>query len=89
MAAVFFMLSVWLVRSEKRAAGFVFAALELLSAAAATAAWMWALESSGKIDWFLLGIFSYTPFALIFYAMFAAGIGCIVMNARSMRRNHV
>ncbi|MDE7244460.1 MAG: hypothetical protein K2O18_10895 [Oscillospiraceae bacterium] len=86
MAAVFFMLSVWLIRSGKRAAGFAFAALELLAAAVSSASWMWALKVSGKMDWFLFGLFGYTPFALIFYAMFAVGIGCIVMNVRSLRR---
>ena len=86
LAAVFFLLSGSMIGQHKRTAGYVFAALELLSAAVSSGAWMYALKISGKTDWFLCGLFGYTPIALIFYAMFAVGFGCIAVNACGGKR---
>ena len=66
--------------------GLLFGILELAAAAVASYGWAWALRISGKTDWFLLGIFGYTPVSLVFWAMLAAGAVCLVINGRGLVR---
>lgn len=75
-----FLASVYCIRKGKYIAALVLAVAELVSGALTIPAWMWALKISGKVDWYLLGLRNYPPVALIFYAMFAVGILCIVFS---------
>lgn len=79
-AFLMFVLSVAFCKMRKNWAGLAFGALELLSVAISSRAWMHALRISGKIDWFLLGIFSYPIIGLIWVAMFAVGLICLAVN---------
>lgn len=60
-------------------AGMLFTVLEMMSGAAASAAWAWALKVSGKTDWSLLGIRGYTPIAVIFWCMDGVGLICLAL----------
>lgn len=75
-----FLASVYCIRKGKYVAALVLAVAELGSGALTLPPWLWALKSSGKADWYLLGLRNYPSVALIFYAMFAAGILCIVFS---------
>lgn len=83
-AFLMFILADVFVWKKQPKAGLVFGCLELLSAAISTWGWMDALRVSGKKDWFLLGLFGYTPFALIFISMFIVGIVCVAINLRRL-----
>lgn len=84
VAFVFFILSVACAWKSKHPAGLAFAFLELLAASVSSAAWMYALKVSGKTDWYLLGLFRYTPIALIFISMFVVGAICVIVNVRGI-----
>lgn len=86
LAAFMFILSAGFAMTKRHMAGLLFGVLELLAAAVSSGTWAYALKISGKIDWFLLGIFSYTPIALICAAMFAAGVWCAAVNLRGFLR---
>lgn len=84
LALLMFILADIFVWKKQPKAGLVFGRLELLSAAISSAAWMDALRVSGKKDWFLLGLFGYTPFSLIFIGMLVVGIGCVAVSVRRL-----
>lgn len=77
LAFLLFVLSAVFTRRKKPGLGLLFGALELISAGISCSAWAWALKVSGKAGWFLLGLLSYPPVALIFYAMLAVGVACL------------
>lgn len=87
LALLFFILSVTATKQRRHVAGLALGVLELLSAAASCSTWAYALKISGKVDWFLFGIWGYTPIALICFAMFAVGAICIVVNAQGIRKH--
>ncbi len=90
VAAFFmFIFSVSSAEAKRYKAGLLFGGLELLSAAVSSGAWAYALKISGKTDWFLFGLFGYTPIALICIAMFVVGIGCVAVNARGLSKGSV
>ena len=66
--------------------GLFFAILELLPASVVSGVWMYALKISGKSDWFLFGLFGYTPVALSCICMIAAGVVCFILNARGLAK---
>ena len=83
-ALAFFIGSELYTSQKKHFRGLLFAVAELVAAVLATEPWIWALRSSGKSDWFLLGILGYTPVGLIFWAMYVVGIINVVKNVRGM-----
>lgn len=84
LALVFFIFSAIFAKTGKYDWGLGFGALELLSAAASSSAWAWALKVSGKADWFLLGLRRYAPLSVIFWSMFVVGILCVLANLRGL-----
>ena len=88
IALGFFILSQVSIWTKNPRIGLVFAVLELISASISSLAWMWALRVSGKGDWFLLGIFRYTPISLIFWSMFVVGILCVALSIWGIRRKN-
>lgn len=89
LAFLFFVISEVFKRKNRFGRGMLFGFLELLPAVISSSAWAWALKVSGKADWFVFGIFRYTLMGLICYAMFAAGIWCIVANVRGIGKQRV
>ncbi len=85
LAALLFLVSLVCFTRAWYRLGILFAVLELLAAAPPTLVWMHALEVSGKMDWLLLGLLSYTPVALCFYAMLIVGVVCLILNLRGIR----
>ena len=83
-ALAFYIGSELYTSQKKHFRGLLFIAGELVAAVLATEPWIWALRSSGKSDWFLLGILGYTPISLIFWAMYVVGIINVVKNVRGM-----
>lgn len=79
-----FSLSVFFTKAKRHKLGLLFALLELLAAVISSGAWAHALKISGKTDWFLFGIFGYTPIGLICFAMFAVGMLCAAINFRGV-----
>ena len=86
LALAFFLFSLALLKRKQNIAGLAAGMLELLSGTVSCGAWMWALKVSGKTDWLLLGLLRYTPIALVFYAMMSAGVLCVFLNLRSLKR---
>lgn len=80
LAFIMFVLSADFAWIKEHKLGLLFGGLELISAYISSSAWAWALKVSGKSDWFLLGLFGYTPIALICYSMFIVGIICLIVN---------
>lgn len=80
IAFVSFVLSIVFAANKQNIAGLLFGVVELISGVLSSLIWACALKNSGKTDWFLLGLFRYTPAALIFYAMLLAGVVCIGIN---------
>ena len=80
IAFVSFVLSIAFATQEQNIVGLLFGVVELLFGVLSSLVWACALKSSGKADWFLLGLVRYTPAALIFYAMLTAGVVCIGIN---------
>ncbi|MCI9263924.1 MAG: hypothetical protein HFF06_05065 [Oscillospiraceae bacterium] len=80
LALALFLLSALALRRKKHPAGLTLRLLELLSAAISCSAWRWALWTSGKVDWSLLGLRSYPLMGCICVAMFAAGGLCVIGN---------
>jgi len=85
-ALLCFGFSVKAKKQSRYAAGLGFAVLELLSTIVCTWSWAHALKISGKIDWFVFGLWGYPLLGLICYAMYAAGVWCIVVNVRGAIR---
>lgn len=87
-AFLMFVLSAVCAKRKRHGMGLAFGVLELISGVISSSAWAWALKVSGKTDWFLFGLFGYTPFALICIAMLAVGILCIAVNLRGLVKEH-
>ncbi len=85
-ALLFFIGSLVCASLRKYLLGLLFGLFELAAAAVASYGWAWALRISGKTDWFLLGILGYTPVSLVFWAMLAVGVVCLVINGRGLVR---
>lgn len=69
--------------------GICLAALELVSAFLCCDAWRWALSVSGKRDAYLLGIRSYTVFAVFCYGILLLGVVCVAANLCGLVRERV
>lgn len=69
--------------------GCILAVSELVSAFLCCDSWRWALSVSGKIDSFLLGIFSYTPLGLFCYGILLLGPVCIAVNICGLVRKRI
>lgn len=87
LALALFVLSIMAFRRKKPPAGLVLGILELFSAAISCNAWRWALWTSGKVDWRLLGLRSYPLIGCICVAMLAAGGLCVIGHAVGIFRN--
>ena len=85
-AFICFVFSAVFTARRQHIAGLIFGVLELVPAAVSSWAWADALRSSGKGDWFLLGILSYPVAGLIFWCMFAVGILCVVWSVMGRKR---
>lgn len=85
-ALISFGLSLFTTEFERYTAGLVFAVLELTSTFIAVSYWAHLLQISGKIDWFLYGIMNYTPIGLLCWAMYAAGLWCVLRSVRGLRQ---
>ncbi len=62
--------------------GLTFGILELLSAAASSSAWAWALKISEKDVWLLFGILNYPLIGLVCISMFVVGVLCVMKSTR-------
>ena len=81
-----FLLLVRCFRERRYVPGLLASCLELLSAVPLTLFWMCALKVSGKSDWYLLGLLGYPFPAVCFYALFAIGAACVVLNIQGIVR---
>ena len=85
-ALLFFIGSLVFACKKDFSRGRLFGILELVVASISSGIWAYALRTSGKADWSLLGFHRDPLIALIFWGMLAAGVLCLAINGIGLSR---